>query len=137
MLKKLRYKFIIVVALLFILGVSAFAQDGADRPLKVLKVPQAEYSGEARARQIEGWIRLRITFLDSGAIGDIFYVDESDPQYKSLSKYGLLKNCYEAAKKVEFEPAVKDGKPVTVTKVLVYSFNLGRRPGGFQVVRKP
>jgi hypothetical protein len=103
-----------------------------DQPLRVTKVPEAPYSGEARARQLEGWIRLRVTFLDSGTIGDIFYVNESDPE-KNLSKYGLLKNCYEAAKKVEFQPAIKDGKPVTTTKVLQFNFSLGRRPGGFQV----
>jgi hypothetical protein len=128
MLKNLHFKFIVLTVSLFAFGAVAFAQNETDRPLKVLRVPAAEYSGEARGRMIEGWIKLRITFLDTGAIGDIFYVNESDPQ-KELSKYGLLKNCYEAAKKVEFQPAVKDGKPVTVTKVLQYDFNLGRRPG--------
>jgi hypothetical protein len=132
MLKNLHDKFLFVIIVMLICGTVAFAQ--TDRALKILKVPEAEYSGEARGRMIEGWIRLRITFLDSGAVGDIFYVNESDSE-KNLSKYGLLKNAYEAAKKVEFEPAVKEGKPVTVTKVLQYDFNLGRRGGGFKVER--
>ncbi len=141
MSRNLLLKNISILLLIILSGTFAYSQSEteqpkqADRPLKITKNVPASYSGEARARQIEGWIKLRITFLDTGRIGDIFYVDESDPE-KNLTKYGLLKNSYEAAKKVEFLPAIKDGKPVTVTKLLLYSFDLGRRPT-FQVGRRP
>lgn len=138
-MKKALLKISIISLFIITLGTFAYSQSEqpqqADRPLKITKNVPASYTGEARARQIEGWIKLRITFLDTGEIGDIFYVDESDPE-KNLTKYGLLKNSYEAAKKVEFLPAIKDGKPVTVTKLLLYSFDLGRRPT-FQVGRRP
>ncbi|HEV7643618.1 MAG TPA: energy transducer TonB [Pyrinomonadaceae bacterium] len=130
---------------LFVLSVTAFAaaqatgqeteQKPADRPLRVTYNPSGEYTSEARSKMLSGWIKLRITFLDTGELGDIFYVDESASD-KALSKAGLLKSSYEAAKKIRFEPAIKDGSPVTVTKILVYNFEIGDRPG-FRVGRRP
>lgn len=120
--------------LIFAFSALAFSQTESDRPVRVTNNPRAEYTGEARARMLGGWIKLRVTFLESGKIGDIFYVDESDAE-RNLSKYGLLKNSYEAAKRIKFEPAIKDGKPVTVTKVVMYSFAIGDRIAPFR--RRP
>jgi hypothetical protein len=136
MLKTVLPRFIAIT--LFALAISGIAmaqetaQKQADKPVKITSVPQPEYTEGARKMMIEGWIKLRLTFLDTGQLGDIFYVDESSAE-KELTKAGLLKSAYDAAKKVTFEPAVKDGKPVTVTKVLLYEFAMGQREGGFQV----
>jgi hypothetical protein len=141
MLKKNHFNFFAAVLILFGGSIVAFSQtEGeaprqADRPLKVTYNPSGEYTSEARAKQLSGWIRLRVTFLDTGELGDIFYVDESTPD-KSLSKAGLLKSSYDAAKKIKFEPAIKDGSPVTVTKILVYNFAIGDRTV-FRVGRQP
>jgi TonB family protein len=108
------------------------APDQADRPVKITNAPKPEYTEEARKRMIEGWVQLRVTLLGTGELGDIFYVAESSAK-KELTKYGLLKSAYDAAKKVTFVTAIKDGKPVTVTKVLIFNFNMGQRGGGFQV----
>jgi hypothetical protein len=113
----------------------ATEQKPADRRLQVTYNPPGEYTSEARSKMLSGWIKLRITFLDTGELGDIFYVDESAAD-KSLSKAGLLKSSYDAAKKIKFLPAIKDGNPITVTKVVVYNFEIGERPG-FQVGRRP
>lgn len=134
-MKNITNSLFVTLLLLFALSSLAFSQTETDRPVRIIKNSPAPYTGEARSRMLEGWIKLRVTFLEDGKIGDIFYVDESHPE-RELSKYGLLKNCYEAAKKIQFEPALKDGKPVTVTKVLQYNFSLGRNPGGF-TVRRP
>ena len=129
----------------FVLTLSVFAaaqgtgqeteQRSADRPLGVTYNPPGEYTSEARSKMLSGWIKLRITFLDTGELGDIYYVDESAAD-KSLSKAGLLKSSYDAAKKIKFLPAVKDGNPVTVTKIVVYNFEIGDHPG-FRVGRRP
>jgi Gram-negative bacterial TonB protein C-terminal len=138
MLKTVLPKFIALMLFALAFSGAAVAQEAgqkqADRPLKITSVPQPEYTEGARKMMIEGWIKLRLTFLDTGALGDIFYVDESSAE-KELTKAGLLKSAYEAAKKVTFEPAIRDGKPVTVTKVVLYSFAMGQREGGFQVGR--
>lgn len=137
MLRTALFKTIAITAFIFAFSVFTFAQEAeqkpADRPLQVTYNPRAEYTPQARIEGVSGWIQLRVTFLETGEIGDIFYVRESDPD-KSLSKTGLLKNAYEAAKKVKFLPAIKDGKAITVTKVLLYEFYMGRRPT-FQVKR--
>ncbi len=139
MFKAASLKFFAVT--LFVLSFTAFAaaqeaeRKPADRPLKVTYNPSGEYTSEARAQMLSGWIKLRVTFLDTGELGDIFYVDESAAD-KALSKAGLLKSSYDAAKKIRFEPAIKDGSPVTVTKVVVYNFEIGERPG-FRVGRRP
>lgn len=122
-----------IAVLIAISSIITFSQTN-DRPVKVTKFTRAEYTGEARGRMIQGWIKLRVTMKADGTLGDIYYVDESDPE-KNLSKYGLLKNCYEAAKKIQFQPAIQDGEPVTVTKVLQYNFALGQRPEDFR--RRP
>ncbi len=136
--------FKILAVTLFVLSFTAFAaaqgtgqaeQKPADRPLRVTYNPSGEYTADARSKMLSGWIKLRVTFLDTGELGDIFYVDESASD-KALSKAGLLKSSYEAAKKIKFLPAIKDGNPVTVTKVLVYNFEIGERPG-FRVGRRP
>lgn len=123
------------------LGTFAYPQSEAeapkqpDRPLKVISMPPPGYTPQARLDGISGWIKLRVTFLETGKIGDIFYVAESSPD-KALTKAGLLKNAYDAARLIEFQPAIKEGKPVTVTKVLQYNFILGDRPA-FRVGRRP
>ena len=131
MLKINVFRFAALAAFIFALGISAFAQQNeqkqADRPLKVTYNPQPGYTPEARINGLSGWIQLRVTFLDTGQIGDIYYVSESDAG-KNLSKAGLLKNAYEAARQVKFLPAIKDGAPITVTRILVYSFAIGDRP---------
>ncbi len=132
MKKALLRTFIISV---FVLAMGTFAYSQAetetprqpDRPLKVTHNPPPGYTPQARIDGVSGWIKLRVTFLETGEIGDIFYVDESSPD-KALTKTGLLKKAYESAKKIEFQPAIKEGKAVTVTKVLIYNFQLGRRP---------
>jgi hypothetical protein len=131
MLKIKVFKLAALAAFIFVLGISVFAQQGeqkqAGRPLQVTYNPRAEYTPQARINGLSGWIQLRVTFLDTGQIGDIYYVTESDAG-KNLSKAGLLKNAYEAAKQIKFLPAIKDSAPITVTRILVYSFAIGDRP---------
>jgi periplasmic protein TonB len=38
--------------------------------------------------------------------------------------YGLTENAIEAAKKIRFQPAIRDGKPVSVRTVLEFNFAL-------------
>jgi hypothetical protein len=88
-----------------------------DKPLKIISMPKASWTKEAlSAANLQGIARLRVTFLDCGKIGKI--------QPVSRLPYGLTENAVEAAKKIRFEPAMKNGKPVTVAKVVEYPFTL-------------
>jgi TonB family protein len=87
--------------------------DGA-QPLRILSKSTAQYTNEARRNGTAGTVQLRVTFLASGAIGDISPVN-------SLPD-GLTQAAIEAAKGIKFEPATENGTPLTVTKLIEYSF---------------
>lgn len=88
-----------------------------DTPLKILSKPRAAYPNQDKSAVcIQGKVVLRVTFFDSGEIGRISVI--------SGLGYGATDNAIAAAKKIKFEPAMKDGKPVTVTKPVEYSFTI-------------
>jgi TonB family protein len=90
--------------------------------LVILSRPQPVYNSKARKKGIEGMVRLRVTFNLDGEIGDITDVTEKDRE--KFKKYGLTEQAVIAAKKIEFKPATKDSAPITVTKIVEYSFTL-------------
>jgi TonB family protein len=86
-------------------------------PLLILSQPKAPYPyPETGTVCISGVVRLKVRFLETGKIGDIVTV--------SGLPYGASENAIEAAKKIKFKPAVKDGKPITVSKTVEYRFGL-------------
>lgn len=88
-----------------------------DVPLKILYKPIASYPNQDKgAICLQGVVRLRVAFLENGKIGNITPVGGLP--------YGATENAIEAAKLIKFKPAMKNGKPVTVTKVVEYSFKI-------------
>ncbi len=84
----------------------------SDRPLEITHKPQPKRrDGQDCAT---GTVVLRVTFLSSGVIGEITAI--------SRLSNGLTESAIEAAKEIKFKPAIKDGKAVTVTKSISYSF---------------
>jgi len=82
----------------------------------VIKVkPKAEYTKAALRRQVQGTVTLRVVLHSSGQVRDVCVV-EGLP-------YGLTKRAVEAAYRIEFEPAVKEGHPVSVTTLVQYEFS--------------
>jgi len=84
--------------------------------LKILSQPRTRYTDLARSYEISGTIQLRVTFLASGEIGAIEAV-------KKLP-FGLSVEAVNAARRIRFEPELKDGKAYTVTKLVEYSFSI-------------
>lgn len=84
--------------------------------LKILSMPRAIYTDFARSYGISGTIQLRITFLENGEIGAIEAV-------KKLP-FGLTVEAINSARRIRFEPELKDGKAYMVTKLLQYSFSI-------------
>jgi TonB family protein len=88
-----------------------------DRPLKILEKPEAAYpKSDTGTVCIQGTVTLIVQFLSDGKIGKIRVV--------SGLPYGATENAVEAAKKIKFEPAVKDGKPVSIIKAITYNFTI-------------
>lgn len=91
--------------------------DTTNTPVKILYKPEAAYPEPQNGTIcVTGTVTLRVTFLDSGKIGKINVV--------SGLPYGFSENAVEAAKKIKFKPAKKNGKTVSVSKTVTYSFTI-------------
>jgi TonB family protein len=97
-------------------------QEDENAPIKLLSHPAASYTSRARKDSVEGDVKLRITFLSDGKIGDVVDITVNDKE--KLSEYGLTANAIEAARKIKFIPAKRNGKAVTLKKVIIYKFTL-------------
>jgi TonB family protein len=84
----------------------------------VLSKEKARYTDEARKNGVQGTVVLSVIFAADGTIRSIQVV-------RGLPD-GLNENAIEAAKKIRFRPAIKEGKPVSVRGNLEFSFNLDR-----------
>jgi TonB family protein len=82
----------------------------------ILYREKAKYTEEARQNKIQGVVILQVVFHVNGSITDIRVI-------RGLSD-GLTEKAIEAAKKIRFNPAVKNGAPVSVRGQLEFSFNL-------------
>ncbi len=120
------FKFIwtLIVFLLLGFAVSAQTQNPQTalngKSLQLIDKPRANYTEEARQKKAHGTVSLRVTFLASGGIGDVTVVKAK----KKLQKTGLVAQAVEAAKKIKFIPAERDGKSISVAKIVQYNFNL-------------
>lgn len=78
--------------------------------------PPAEYSDKARKRKIEGIVMLSAVVTSEGLLTDIRVT-------KGLG-YGLDEKAVQALGRWKFQPAMKDGKPVSVEVVVEQNFHL-------------
>jgi TonB family protein len=95
-------------------SVSVRAFDNPDDSPQILEKPQVVFPPSLRYKLIVGTISLKVTFLASGKIGKISVV-------KGLEK-DLDAAAVKAARKIRFVPAKKNGRRVTVIKVMDYDF---------------
>lgn len=91
-----------------------------DRSVKITHKPAARYTEAARRKMQTGIIRVAVEFRSDGTIGFVF------PLRTDITD--LIEVAVEAAKGIQFEPAVKDGKPITVINFAEYGFWIGRPP---------
>jgi len=83
---------------------------------KITYREKAKYTEEARDNVIHGTVALNVVFRSDGSLSDIKVV-------KGLP-YGLTEKAIDAARKIRFEPAIKDGQPVHVRGDLEFTFHL-------------
>ena len=87
-----------------------------DAEVEILSKPKPVYTDEARRLRIEGDVVLRVTFQANGRLVVAGVVDGLG--------HGLDEAAIEAAKKIEFNPARRDGQPVDHTANLRVVFRL-------------
>jgi len=79
--------------------------------------PLPGYPRGARPYGVEGEVKLRIILGADGRVRDEIDVLEGLP-------HGVTEEAIKAARKIKFEPARKDGRPVSQYVTLIYNFNL-------------
>ena len=85
-----------------------------DETVRLLSKPEPSYNEAARANKIAGTVILRVVFTSKGTVEHITVV-------RSLPN-GLTELAIEAAKKITFVPATKDGHNVSMWMQLEYNF---------------
>jgi protein TonB len=79
--------------------------------------PDPVYPRGARRYGVRGAVKLRIVLGADGRVRDEMDVLESLP-------YGVTEEAIKAARRIEFEPARKGGRPVSQYVTVIYHFNL-------------
>jgi TonB family protein len=97
-------------------GERIFTGREVDTKARLLSKPEPIYTDEARDNKLTGTVILKVIFSKSGQVTNIRLV--------SGLPFGLTKQAVEAARKIKFTPAMKDGQPVSMWMQLEYNFNL-------------
>ena len=95
---------------------SVFTGKQVDTKIRLLKKPEPDYSPKAKSEQITGVVVLKCVFAADGTVTNIRVI-------QGLPN-GLTEKAIEAARKIKFIPATKDGKNVSMWMQLEYNFNL-------------
>jgi TonB family protein len=83
---------------------------------RIVSKPEPAYTEEARQHDEVGTVILRAVFAFDGTVRNIVV-------FRGL-KYGLNERAVQAARKIKFIPATKDGHPVSMYMQLEYNFIL-------------
>jgi len=93
-----------------------YSSKETDQPARIISRPQPNYTDAARMNQISGVVVLRAVFSSAGEVTNITVV-------RGLP-HGLSEQAIAAARQIRFEPAKKDGRPVSMYMQIQYNFNL-------------
>ncbi len=78
--------------------------------------PEPAYTTAARLNQVSGTVILRAVLAADGRVTNITPAQQLP--------HGLTEQAIEAAERIEFMPAERDGRPVAQYAQIVYNFNL-------------
>ncbi len=87
-----------------------------DRKVRLAMKPEPMYTEQARQNGVTGTVVMKVVFTSTGDVNNIRIV--------SGLPFGLTERAIDAAKKIKFIPAVKDGRFVSMWIQLEYNFNL-------------
>lgn len=96
-------------------GIEEMGKNGVGRPT-ILSREKAKYTEEARQNKVQGTVVLSVIFTADGRISNIKTI-------RGLPD-GLTEKAIEAAQKIRFQPATKNGQAVSVRGNLEFTFNL-------------
>jgi TonB family protein len=93
-----------------------FKQSEVTRRAQILDRPEPLYTEEARKNQITGSVRVRMVLNANGSVTGV--------QAMSRLPDGLTEKAIEAAHRIKFSPAEKDGRKVSQYVTIDYNFNI-------------
>jgi protein TonB len=93
-----------------------FKSKDLDTKIRLVSKPEPSYSPNARNGQITGTVVLKCVFAADGSVTNIRVI-------QGLPN-GLTEKSIEAARKIKFIPATKNGRNVSMWMQLEYNFNL-------------
>ena len=123
-------KITLLLGVLALFVIPGFSQDNSsgnvpkDRPMTFQIRQRPAYPEDAKRNRVEGTAILEVIFQADGTIGEIRCVNDDNEKTQRLIKYEVVQAAIDAVKRIEFEPEIKDGKPVTVTKKVEYTFSI-------------
>lgn len=85
-------------------------------PLKILSKPRASYTDSARQGNVQGTIRAAVLFAADGRVQHVLLLHRLGS--------GLDEQAVSAARRIKFEPTMKDGKPISVVRMVEYTFSI-------------
>ena len=100
----------------YTLSEGIYTGKNVDTKARLISKPEPMYTTKARSKKITGTVILKCIFAADGTVTNI-YIFAGLP-------YGLTEQAIEAARKIKFIPATKDGKNVSMWMQLEYNFNL-------------
>ena len=122
-----------VIFFVFTLNAIAFCQSQTDNSqqqekiylpsevdvrLKIKEKVKAKYTESARQNCVNGKVLLKVVFKSIGKIGDVEVIN-------GLPE-GLSESAIEAARKIKFDPAKKNGQKVSVSAMVEYDFDFSQ-----------
>ena len=87
-----------------------------DKKVRLAMKPEPSYTESARQNRVTGTVVLKCVFSSNGSVTNIRTVSDLP--------HGLTEKAIDAARKIKFIPAIKDGKYVSMWMQLEYNFNL-------------
>lgn len=95
-----------------------FGSGEVQKKAKLIDAPPADYPAAAGVAKTDGEVRLRLVLAADGTVKNIFPM-------KGLPN-GLTEAAMNAARRIKFTPAIRDGKPVSQFETLSYEFRKGK-----------
>ena len=85
-------------------------------PLKILTKPRPSYTDKARQAGISGTVTLCVLFGANGKISNVLALNGLG--------YGLDEEAVQATRRITFQPQTENGKPVSVVKMVAFTFTI-------------
>ncbi|MEO6392711.1 MAG: energy transducer TonB [Pyrinomonadaceae bacterium] len=93
-----------------------FSPKEVNQKARILSKPSPEYTEQARVNQTVGTVRLQAVFSSSGQVTGIRPLNQLP--------YGLTDKAIAACRRIQFSPAMKDGRAVSQYVTIEYNFNI-------------